>query len=105
MPAAWVGLHSERLAMKNEYGPPRICSEKSFETSALYCAKTPGEPPPGAWHFSSAYDTFTGHFGPSMGGRESETGSHGIGWGPGGTTLSGSYAAYLQCTHWVTYSS
>ncbi len=91
--------------MKKSYGKPELLTQTSFETSALSCAKTPGDPPPGSWHFSSAYDTFTGHFGPGFGGSESLTGSAGIGFGPGGTSASGGYGAYLQCTNWVTFSS
>ena len=76
------------------YSKPVIKSEKSFETSALACAKTT-DPPPGSWHTGSAYDTFTGHFGPGMGGNESNSGQAGIGFGPGGT--SGSYAYSGLC--------
>jgi len=90
--------------MKQHYFAPRISSERCFETSALSCAKTPGEYPPGAWHFSSPYDTFTGHLGPSLGNRESETGAAGIGFGPGGTSASAGFY-YGQCTNFVTYSS
>jgi hypothetical protein len=89
---------------RKDYMRPKVLSVKSFETSALTCAKTPGEPPVGAWHFSSAYDTFTGHFGGGFGGSESMTGSAGIGWGPGGTSMSAGFY-YGQCTNWVTFSS
>jgi len=91
--------------MKRKYRQPRINTEQSFETSALACAKTPGDPPPGSWHFGSAFDTFTGHFGPGFGDDESLSGSAGIGFGPGGTSASGGYGAYGQCTNWITYSS
>jgi len=90
--------------MKREYRQPMINTEQSFETSALACAKTPGDPPPGGWHFSSAFDTFTGHLGPGMGDLESETGSAGIGFGPGGTSAYAGFY-YGQCTYWVTFSS
>ena len=84
------------------YKKPVIKSEKSFETSALACAKTT-DPPPGSWHTGSAYDTFTGHFGGGFGGSESVSGSAGIGFGPGGT--SGSYYYGGMCGNWITYSS
>lgn len=90
--------------MKLKYESPRICSVNSFETSALSCAKTT-DPPPGSWHFSAPYDTFTGHLGGGLGGSESLSGSAGIGWGPGGTSMSGHYEAYGLCSNWVTYSS
>jgi len=88
--------------MRKTYVSPRIVTQKSFETSALSCAKTPDHPP-GSWHFSSAYDTFTGHLGGGFGGSESISGSAGIGFGPGGT--SASYLISGQCTNWITYSS
>jgi hypothetical protein len=90
--------------MGKTYVAPHIQSEKCFETSALMCAKTPGETPPGAWHFSAPYDTFTGHMGSGWGGDESLTGSAGIGFGPGGTSASAGFY-YGQCTIWITYSS
>lgn len=73
--------------MKRDYAAPTIMSEKSFETSALACGKTT-DPPAGSYHFTGAYDTWTGHYGPGMGGSESASGSIGIGFGPGGTSLS-----------------
>ena len=85
-----------------KYSKPVIVTEKSFETSALACAKTPC-PPPGSWHMGSAYDTFTGHFGGGFGGSESVSGSAGIGFGPGGTSQSYVYSG--MCGNWVTYSS
>ena len=84
------------------YSKPVIKSEKSFETSALACGKTT-DPPPGSHHMSSAYDTFTGHFGSGFGGSASASGSAGIGFGPGGTSQNYGYAG--QCSNWVTYSS
>jgi hypothetical protein len=53
--------------MKKWYRAPRIFTEKSFETSALGCAKT-AVPPPGSHHMTAAYDTFTGHTGTWLGG-------------------------------------
>lgn len=88
--------------MKAAYSKPEIQSQKSFETSALACGKQTGMPP-GSWHFSSAYDTFTGHLGAGFGGSESVSGSAGIGFGPGGT--SSSYAYSGLCANWVTYVS
>ncbi len=88
--------------MKKKYCRPRICSEKSFETSALSCGKYTS-PPPGSWHFSTAYETYTGHFGAGFGASESISGSAGIGFGPGGT--SGSYVYSGMCGNWITYSS
>jgi hypothetical protein len=87
--------------MKKAYFRPEIVSQKSFETSALACAKTP-DPPPGSWHLSSAYDTFTGHRDSGFGGSESVSGSVGIGYGPGGT--SSSYYYIGMCGNWVTFS-
>ncbi len=88
--------------VKSKYVTPSIQSEKSFETSALRCAKT-SDPPPGSWHTGSAYDTFVGHYGPGFGGMESVTGRVGIGFGPGGTSSSYSYDG--MCGNWVTWSS
>ena len=84
------------------YLKPLVVSEKVMESSALACAKTT-DPPPGSWHFGSAYDTFTGHFGWEMGTRESKSGSTGIGFGPGGTSGSHNYSG--MCGTWVLYSS
>jgi hypothetical protein len=88
--------------MRKTYHRPRIVSEQRFETSALACAKT-SPPPPGHWHFGSAYDTFTGHLAGGFGGSESITGSAGIGYGPGGTSASYYYAG--MCGNWVTFAS
>ncbi len=88
--------------MKRTYLKPDIQSELSFETDALACAKNP-DPPPGSWHFGSAYDTFTGHRGDGFGGSESVSGSAGIGYGPGGTTQSYAYSGL--CANWVTFSN
>jgi len=52
--------------MKKAYRKPHIFSEKSFETSALGCAKTQ-IPPTGSHHLTAAYDTFTGHTGTWLG--------------------------------------
>ena len=89
---------------KRDYRRPRIESEKSFETTALACAKFGGRPgePPGSWHFGSAYDTFTGHFGNRFGASESVSGSAGVGFGPGGTSASYYYSGLCQ---WVGYGT
>ena len=88
--------------MRKNYTAPYIRSEKSFETTALGCAKqTQGGP--GSWHTGSAYDTFTGHFGPGFGGSESVSGSAGIGFGPGGTSQSYVYSG--MCGNWITFTS
>lgn len=89
--------------MRQDYCKPVIRSENSMETSALACAKTT-DSSIGSWHWSSAYDTFTGHLGGGFGGSESLTGSAGIGWGPGGTSFTTSYIGGM-CGNWVTYSS
>ncbi len=88
--------------MKRGYQRPAIQSEKSFESNALACAKNTN-PPPGSWHFSSPYDTFTGHMGPGFGGSQSISGSAGIGYGPGGTSQSYHYSG--MCAQWVLYSN
>ena len=88
--------------MRRQYAKPIVTTEKCFETSALSCAKT-SVPPYGSWHFGSAYDTFTGHFGPGVGANASMTGSTGIGYGPGGTTLSYYYDG--MCSNWVMFNS
>ena len=89
---------------KRDYARPRILSEKCFETSALSCGKVIGSSVPGSWHFSSAYDTFTGHLGQGFGTTvESQSGSAGVGFGPGGT--SESYYHYGLCENWVTFVS
>ena len=85
------------------YKKPVIKSEKSFETSALACAKTT-DPPPGSWHTGSAYDTFTGHLNSGMGANESVfPGNVGVGFGPGGT--SAFYAYSGLCGNWVMLAS
>ena len=88
--------------MRKDYAAPQICTEKCFEINALACAKTT-DPPAGSWHFSSPYDTFTGHRGGGWGGYESVTGSAGTGFGPGGTSSSYPYSGL--CGNWVTFSS
>ena len=92
--------------MKRRYLPPSMVSERSFETSALACAKGP-DGMAGSHHFYSAYDTFTGHFGPGwetiQPGMQSLTGSAGVGFGPGGTSLSYPYDGI--CINWVTLNS
>ncbi len=88
--------------MRKEYAAPHIRTEKCFETSALCCAKSPSNLPPGSWHTRSAYDTFTGHYGGGFGGSESISGSAGVGFGPGGTSQSYSYTGL--CTNWISYS-
>ncbi len=87
--------------MRKEYAAPHIRTEKCFETSALACGKFP-DPQPGSWHTGSAYDTFTGHFGPLMGAQESQSGSAGLGFGPGGTSQSYHYSGLCQ---WVGYGT
>ncbi len=93
--------------MRDKYRTPRIDSQKVFETSALACAKNPDDPPPGSWHFGSAYDTFTGHFGPGWNdvtwGTESQSQATGIGFGPGGSTVS--YEISGLCANWITFVS
>ncbi len=82
---------------KRPYLTPSMISETCFETTALACAKM-NSAGPGSWHFSSAYDTFTGHFGENMGTQESISGSTGVGFGPGGTTQS---YVYTGLCNWV----
>ncbi len=90
--------------MKKGYRSPQILSEECFETSALGCAKVISGGTTGSWHFSSAYDTFTGHFGPGFGSTmESSSGATGIGFGPGGTSQS--YYHYGLCENWVVFVS
>jgi hypothetical protein len=88
--------------MRKQYLRPQILSEKSFETDALACGKSTN-PPPGSWHLGSAYDTFTGHFGDGFGGSESISGSAGVGYGPGGSSMSYPYQGL--CGTWVLYSN
>lgn len=84
------------------YARPTIQSCRSFETTALSCAKTTNTLP-ASWHLSSAYETYTGHFGNGFWNMESESGSYGIGFGPGGTSMS--YGHVALCMSWITYSS
>ncbi len=88
--------------MEREYSTPGIISEKCFENSALACGKTT-DPPPGSWHLSSAFDTFTGHFHGFTGYPASQSGAVGLGYGYGGTSKSYPYSGL--CTNWVLYSS
>ena len=97
--------------MRKKYASPLIQSEKSFESSALACAKTT-DPPPGSWHFAHAYDTFSGHFGPVFGAFESNSDSVGLGFGPGNTsrsypfeTKSGIYGHSGLCLSYITFAS
>jgi hypothetical protein len=85
-----------------KYSKPTIFTEKSFETSALACGKL-ATPPAGSHHFSSAYDTFTGHLGSAMGASETQSGQIGVGFGPGGTSQFYGYGGL--CGNWVTVSS
>ena len=87
---------------KRVYRKPTIITEKCFETSTLACGKTP-QPPPGFFHSGNAYDSFTGHFGMGFGGQESNSGSAAVGFGPGGTSASGTYS--VLCGTWITYNS
>ncbi len=84
------------------YQKPQIKSERSFDTSALACGKTT-DPPPGSFHLSGPYDTFTGHFGGGFGGSESVSGTVGPGFGPGGTSSSYHYEGL--CGNWITWQS
>ena len=86
--------------MRLPYGKPVIQTEQTFETSALACGKTSASDP-GSHHFASAYDTFTGHFGPGR--TESASGSAGVGFGPGGSSQSYNYAGL--CGNWVQMAS
>jgi hypothetical protein len=88
--------------VRSRYRKPSIETTVAFESTALACAKTT-DPPPGSWHTSAAYDTFTGHFGGGWGGSESNSGAAGIGFGPGGTSGSGLYSG--MCGNWILYSS
>ncbi len=88
--------------MEKAYKTPRITSQRSFETNVLACAKT-ATPPPGSHHFYSAYDTWTGHLGPGFGASASQTGSAGVGFGPGGTSQSYYYTGL--CVNWITMIS
>ena len=93
--------------MKEVYRQPWIVTQKVFDTTALACAKAPDSPPPGSWHFSSAYDTFTGHFGTGWNnvtwGTESQSQATGVGFGPGGS--SSSYTISLLCSRWIHFAS
>ncbi len=93
-----------------KYSAPTILSAASFETSALRCAKVSSTysgtypPPAGSHHFTSAYDTFTGHLGPGFGADSSMSpDQRGVGWGPGGTSQSYGYVGL--CNTWVLLSS
>jgi len=88
--------------MRLPYNKPVILSEQSYETSALACGKTSAGDP-GSRHFGSPFDTFTGHWGSGRDASESLSGSLGVGFGPGGTSQSYSYAGL--CGNWVTMSS
>ncbi len=83
------------MSTKKRYGRPKVLSEKCFETSALSCGKT-SDPPPGSRHFGSPFDTFTGHFQVWLGAPASNSGSYGIGFGPGGTSKSYPYSGLCQ---------
>lgn len=87
---------------KKPYRAPRIDTEVSFETTALACGKT-SDPPPGAFHFGHAYDTFTGHFGNGFGVSESISGTAGIGFTCAATSMSYSYTGL--CGNWIVYQS
>jgi len=86
-----------------EYAAPQIRTERCYEASALACAKLPGTTNPGSWHTGSAFDTFTGHSGPGFGTSESNSGSAGIGYGPGGTSRSYFYIGL--CEYWIMWGS
>lgn len=87
---------------RKPYQEPHLTSEKCFETTALTCAKTQ-DPPPGSWHMTSPYDTWTGHFGSGFHNDESLSGTRGVGIGPG--VASSSYHYSGLCLRWITYSS
>ena len=90
--------------MAKIYRTPTVITEKCFETSALGCGKVIGGGATCSWHFSSAYDTFSGHFGPGFGSTmESSSGATGIGFGPGGTSQS--YYHYGLYETWVVFVS
>ncbi len=90
--------------MKKIYRHPGIMTEASFDTSALACGKT-STPPSGSHHFTSPYDTFTGHLGPALGTESSQSPAQaGVGFGPGGDTSS-SYGIAGICQNWVTLAS
>jgi len=88
--------------MARNYVKPSIISDKCLETTALACGLT-ANAPPGSWHMSRSYDTFTGHLVSGFGASDSVSGSAGVGFGPGGTTQS--YFMGGLCGNWVTYSS
>jgi hypothetical protein len=92
-----MGRRARRL-----YLSPSIVSDHAFTGWALACGKFP-DPPPGSYHFYSAYDTFTGHLGPGFGASASQTGSAGVGFGPGGTSMS--YMWSGLCMNWVTLAT
>ena len=82
-----------------KYDKPDIISNKCFETSALACGKS-ATAPAGSHHFTTTYDTFTGHLGPFMGSAESQSGAIGLAYGPDSRTMSYGYAGL--CANWVT---
>jgi hypothetical protein len=88
--------------MKRPCRPPRSITERSFDSSALACGKTP-VPPSGSHHFQNPYDAFTGHLGQGMGTQSSVSpGQAGVGWG---LDTSQSYGFIGLCTNWVTFIS
>ncbi len=87
---------------RKPYASPSVVSDRAFTGWALACGKFP-VPSPGSYHFYSAYDTFTGHLGPGFTANESQTGQAGVGFGPGGTSMS--YAWSGLCINWVTLST
>ena len=87
---------------RKAYAPPALVSDQAFTGWALACGKF-ATPPAGSHHFYSAYDTFTGHLGPGFGASASQTGSAGVGFGPGGTSQS--YAISGLCINWVTLAT
>jgi len=90
--------------MTRPYRKPGISSEKCFEISALACGKTTN-PPPGSFHFNGEPQTFTGHWGPMMGGSESVSGSIGFGASGNPPEASSSYHYSGLCENWITYTS
>jgi hypothetical protein len=58
--------------MKSVYVKPAVFSEKTFETSALACAKTATTSPAPVTHWGPT-NTFTGHFGAYWGGTSTYT--------------------------------
>jgi hypothetical protein len=91
-----------RRRPRKPYASPSVVSDHAFTGWALSCGKF-ASPPPGSHHFYSAYDTFTGHLGPGFGASSSQTGSAGVGFGPGGTSQSYNFSGL--CINWVTLST